>query len=162
MIDILFEQRVIQNTGLGAEVVWQAVLEAYELKNRTEGVPFPLIFIVLPLAFHKNTASTLSSKTRPGAIYKAIAEDRELKLGLQQRMEALSDRTFHSLSIGFTTGLIRLDQDPMRQLIPGRNSAPVNHVSDEVKTIFKAAKRIGQAFAEMTPVQLATHLNIRF
>ena len=37
MIDVLFEQRVIQNTGLAAEAIWQAVHEAYETKGRTEG-----------------------------------------------------------------------------------------------------------------------------
>ncbi len=29
MIDVLFEQRIIQNTGLGAEAIWQAVYEAF-------------------------------------------------------------------------------------------------------------------------------------
>ena len=43
MIDVLFEQRVIQNTGLAAEAIWQAVHEAHpelvdELQARTAGV----------------------------------------------------------------------------------------------------------------------------
>ena len=33
MIDVLFEQRIIQNTGLAAEAIWQAVNEAHELKG---------------------------------------------------------------------------------------------------------------------------------
>ena len=48
MIDVLFEQRIIQNTGLAAEAIWQAVHEAYELRGRTDGVSFPLVFLVLP------------------------------------------------------------------------------------------------------------------
>ena len=67
MIDVLFEQRIIQNTGLAAQAIWQAVHEAYELRGRTDGVPFPLIFLVLPLTFHEHTASSLASKTQPGA-----------------------------------------------------------------------------------------------
>lgn len=162
MMDVLFEQRIIQNTGLGAEAIWQAVYEAYETMGRTEGVPFPLVFLVLPLTFHRCTAGVLSSKTRPGAIYKALAEDREITVGLQERMEALSERTFQSLSIGFSTGLLKLDQDHERQLIPGRKSPPVRHVTDEVQKILKAAKRVGQTFAELTLVQVANHLGIRF
>jgi hypothetical protein len=162
MMDVLFEQRVIQNTGLGAEAIWQSVYEAYEAKGRTEGVPFPLVFLVLPLTFHRRTAAVLASKTRPGAIYKALAEDREIPVGLQERMEALSERTFQSLSIGFSTGLLKLDQDHEHQLIPGRKSPPVNHVTDEVQKILKAAKRVGQTFAELTLVQVANHLGIRF
>ena len=48
-------------------------------------------------------------------------------------MEAMSKRTFQALSIGFQTELLLLDQDHQRQLIPGRKTAPVAHVTDEVK-----------------------------
>ena len=162
MIDVLFEQRVIQNTGLAAEAVWQAVHEAYESNGRTEGVSLPLIFLVLPLTFHQRTAKALASKTQPGALYKALSDDREITIGLQIRMQAMSERTFHALSIGFHTGLLSLDPDHQRHLIPVRKTPPIAHATEEVKTILNAAKRVGQAFAEMSPVQLSTQLNIRF
>lgn len=162
MIDVLFEQHVIQNTGLAAEAIWQAVYEAYDAKGRSEGVPFPLAFLVLPLAFHQRSASTLSSKTQPGALYKALADDREITVGLQARMEALADRTFQALSIAFHTGLLTLDSGPTRDLFPAKKTPPVTHVTEEVKTILNAAKRVGRSFAEMNAVQLAVHLNIRF
>ena len=162
MIDVLFEQRVIQNTGLAAEAVWHAVNETYNAKGRAEGVPLPLIFLVLPLTFHQRTAAALASKTQPGALYKLLAEDREVTVGLQARMQAMADRTFHALSIGFQTNLLHLDSDRMRQVIPGRKTPPVTHVTEEVKIILNAAKRAGQGFAEMSVVQLAIHLRVRF
>ena len=162
MIDVLFEQRVIQNTGLAAEAIWQAVHEAYESNGRTEGVTLPLAFLVLPLTFHQRTANALATKTQPGALYKALAADREIIVGLQMRMQAMSERTFQALSIGFHTGLLLLDPDHQRQLIPGRRTQPVTHASEDVKTIMNAAKRVGHAFSEMTLVQLSTQLNIRF
>ena len=162
MIDVLFEQRVVQNTGLAAECMWQAVQEAYEAKGRAEGVPLPLIFVVLPLTFHRRTAQALASKTQPGAFYKALADDREIIVGLQERMEAMAYRTFHGLSIAFAAGLLRVDSDHQRQLIPGRKTRPIAHVTEEVKTILAAAKRVGHALAEMSTVQLAVHLSIRF
>jgi ABC-three component (ABC-3C) system Middle Component 3 len=162
MIDVLFEQRVVQNTGLAAEAIWQAVREAYEANGRAGGVSLPLAFLVLPLTFHQRTAKVLAVKTQPGAFYKALADDREITAGLQQRMEAMSERTFQALSIGFHTGLLLLDQDHERQLIPGRRTPPVKHVTSEVRTILSAAKRVGDAFAEMSLVQISTHLNIRF
>ena len=162
MIDVLFEQRVIQNTGLAAEAIWQAVHEAYNAKGRAEGVPFALVFLVLPLAFHRRSASTLASKTQPGALYKALADDREITVGFQARMEGLADRTFQALSIAFQTGLLSLDSGPTREVFPGKKTPPVTHVTEEVKTILNAAKRVGQSFAEMNAVQLAVHLNIRF
>jgi hypothetical protein len=162
MMDILFEQHVAQNTGLAAEAIWQTVQSAHEAKGRAEGVPLALAFLVLPLTFHERTAKSLASKTQPGSLYKALADDREIVVGLQTRMEALSDRTLQALSIGFHTGLLLLDPNEERQLLPGRKSPPIAHATQEVKTILNAAKRVGQAFSEMTIVQLATHLGIRF
>ena len=162
MIDVLFEQRVVQNTGLAAEAIWQAVYAAFEAKGRAAGVSLPLAFLVLPLTFHQRTARVLASKTQPGALYKALADDREITVGLQMRMQAMSERTFQALSIGFDTALLRLDQDHERQLIPGKRTPPVVHATDEVKGILNAAKRVGHSFAEMTLVQLCTHLNISF
>jgi hypothetical protein len=162
MIDILFEQRVIQNTGLAAEAIWYAVNEAYLAQGKAGGVPFPLVFLILPLTFHQRSAQALAKKTQSGAIFKALAEDREITVGLQARMQSLSNRTLQGLSIALHTGLVRLDQDGQRQILPKRKSPPVNHVTDEVKVIFQAAKRVGFAFSEMTPVQLSGHLNIRF
>jgi hypothetical protein len=161
MIDVLFEQRIIQSTGLAAEAIWQAVHEAYDLRGRRDGVPFPLVFLVLPLAFHERTAASLASKTQPGALYKALAADREITVDLQRRLEGLSDRTFQALSIAFQTGLLAFDAKE-RQLVPVRKSAPITHVTDEVKVIMSAAKRVGQAFGEMSTVQIITALNVRF
>ena len=162
MIDALFEQRVIQNTGLAAEAIWHTVFEAHETTGRTEGVSFPLVFLVLPLTFHQRTAKALANKTQPGALYKAVSEEREMLVGLQSRMQAMSDRTLDALSIGFHTGLLLLDPDHKRHLYPGRKSPPIVHVTEDVKTVMNAAKRVGQAFGEMNLVQIATHLNIRF
>jgi hypothetical protein len=162
MMDILFEQRVIQNTALASETIWQAVHEAHEAKKRISGVPFPLVFLVLPLTFHRRTAKVLASKAQPGAIYKALADDRELTVGLQERMQAMSDRTYQALSAGFQTDLLKFDSDTLYEVFPGRKSSPIDHVTDDVKTIFAAAKRVGRAFSEMSVVQLSTQLNIRF
>jgi len=162
MMDILFEQRIVQNTGFGAEIIWQAVMESYVSNARTSGVPFHLAFLVLPLTFHRRTATALATKTRLGAIYKALSEDREITVGLQERMESLADRTLQSLSIGFSTGLLQFDQSGGHQIYPARKSPPINHVTDNVKIIMNAAKRIGQAFSELTIAQLVKHLGIRF
>lgn len=162
MIDVLFEQQVVQNPGLGAEALWHAVSTTYQENNRTEGFPLLLAFIVLPLVFHRRSAIALASKTKPGALFKAIACDREITIGFQERMQALSDRTLQSLSIAFATDLLLLDSAEEPQLIPGIKTPPVVHVTEEVKTLLAAAKRIGQAISEIPKTQIATHLNIQF
>jgi hypothetical protein len=161
MFDALFEQRIIQNTGLAAEIIWQAVHESYEGNRRENGVYFPLVFLILPLVFHKRTAQLLATKKQPGAIFKLLDDDREVLIGLQDRMQALYGRSVQALSIAFSTGLLKFDQQK-HQLYPGVKSLHVEHVSDEVKTIFKATKRVGQTFSELSLVQVFTALEVRF
>jgi hypothetical protein len=162
MIDVLFEQRIVQNSALAAESIWQAVHEAHQATGRVDGVGLALTFIVLPITFHRGTATLLAAKTQPGAIYKALAEDRELTVGLQARMQAMSSNTLRALDVAFRTGLLKLDRNNDFQVFPGRMTPPVAHVTDEVKTIMGAAKRVGGALAEMSAVQLSTHLRIQF
>lgn len=49
MIDILFEQRITQNTGLASEAIWYAVNETFETSGRVSGIQFPLAFLILPI-----------------------------------------------------------------------------------------------------------------
>src|SRR4051812_22784346 len=106
MMDVLFEQNVVQNAALAAEALWQAVNEAYDTSGRTSGVSLPLAFVVLPLVFHERTAMSVATKTQPGALYKALAEDPEIVIGLQKRMEAMANRTLDALSIAFNSNLL--------------------------------------------------------
>lgn len=161
-MDMLFEQMVVQNTGLGAEAIWQATLEVYNCTGRAAGLPFAAVFLVLPMCFHQRTAKVIASKTKPGAIYKALADDREIIIGLQDRMERLADRTLQSLSISFETKLLTIDQVNDFQLFPLRRSQPVDHTTADVKTIMNAAKRVGQTIAELSMIEIMSHLKVKF
>lgn len=41
MLDVLFEQRLVQNAGLGAEAIFETVAAYYRHENKTRGLPFP-------------------------------------------------------------------------------------------------------------------------
>lgn len=161
-MDALFEQHVTQNEALAAEVLWQAVAEAYDAAHRKHGIKLPLIFIVLPVAFHRRSAEQLAGRTQPGAMYKAITGDREFSVGLQGRMESMWRKTQRALTLSIASGLIDIDSEGTFELFPRRKTPVTEHVSAEIKLILAASKRVGQALAEMTPVQLMTNLNIRF
>jgi len=161
-MDILFEQKIVQNEALAAEMIWQAVYEAFEIKKREEGVPLLLTFLILPAVFHRQTTNALANKTQPGALYKALAQNPEIIVGYQERMQSLSSRTLRSLSVGFDSGLLQLDVANSHNIVPLRKTLPIEHATAEIRSMLSAAKRMGQALAEMTPAQLLTHLNVRF
>ena len=39
MLDVLFEQELVQNTGLGAEAIFETVAAYYKHENQTRGLP---------------------------------------------------------------------------------------------------------------------------
>jgi hypothetical protein len=161
-MDALFEQKLIQNQALSSEALWHAILAAHETTGRTAGATLPTSFIVLPLVFHRRTAHQLASRHLGGALYKAIAEDRALVIGLQDRMASLFRRTCDALRLGFHSGLFVTDPIDRFRLIPQRKTPPVEHDSDEVRVILSAAKRVGSALAELSVAQLSVHLGIKF
>lgn len=60
MLDVLFEQELVQNIGLGAEAIFEAVAAYYKREKQMKGLPFPMVFLVLPLIFHKKPWQRLS------------------------------------------------------------------------------------------------------
>lgn len=160
-MDFLFEQKFIQNTALGAHLLWVAVKECYEQNERKSGIPFPLIFLILPLLFHKATAISLSKKKRPGALFKAISENREIPLGLQQRMEGFAEETLKSLNICVSSDLLHIDIEEQMEIVPLKNSH-MGYTGYDTKILIQAAKRVGQCFSELNFEQICSYLNIRF
>jgi hypothetical protein len=160
-MDFLFEQRFIQNSVWGAHLLWVAVKECYERNERRSGISFPLLFLILPLSFHKSTAKALYNKKYPGALFKAISENREIPLGLQKRMEGLAQQTLKSLNFCVSSGLLSVDKEDQVEIVPIKNSK-MNYSGYECKLSINAAKRIGQSFSELNIEQICRHLNIRF
>lgn len=160
-MDLLFEQKLTHNTALASHLISVAIRECFETNLRKSGVEFPLVFTILPLVFHKQTAETLATKKRPGVLIKAISENREIPLGLQERMEGLADLTLGAINLGFSTNLFYLDVNGSMELVPGENSG-MDFSHPKIKTAVNAAKRVGQSCSELSLEQICIYLNIRF
>lgn len=156
-----FEQLVVQNSVLGAEAIWQVAAECVRVTGRIKGVAFPLAFLILPICFHSRSSTCLSSKAQPGALQKALMADRALPAGLQDRMEAHAERTLSALNLSLSAGLLSYDRQ-LGQFFTSRATPPVAHDSDELSTMFSAARRLGQAFAELEVPQVSALLQVRF
>jgi len=160
-MDLLFEQRLTNNTALASHLISIAVRECFEANLRKSGIEFPLIFTILPLVFHSQTAESLATKKRPGVLIKALSENREIPLGLQERMEGFAELTLEALSLGFSANLFYLDVNGTMEIVPGEDSG-MDFVHPQIKTASNAAKRVGQSFSELGLEQICIYLNIRF
>lgn len=162
MLNVLFEQELVQNIGLGAEAIFEAVEAYYKHEGQMQGMPFPLAFLVLPLVFHKKTVNAIKARLGVGALRKALRADREISIGLQQRMESMYETSIAACSLAIDAGLILYDSETA-QLIPGRTfPSQIRHISDAVADIRAAAKRVGVSFSELTLEEISTLLEVVF
>lgn len=152
---------IVQNNLLGSIALWIFSKEYYERKQKKEGPPLPFALPVLPLVFNQRAVQSIATKRFEGGLFRAVAEDRAIPVGLQSRMEAMADQTFQSLSMAFSAGLLRYDSSTA-QLIPVRTSSPHQIIDDELKAIMAAAKRLGIWFADLSLEQIVILLDVRF
>lgn len=132
----------------------------YEATNKKSGVVIPLASPVLPMIFHEQTVLSISQRSFKGGLFRAVAEDRMLGVGLQERMEAMTSQTFDSINVAFASGLIRYDKDT-GQLFPSRLTEPFQVQIGENRKMLHAAKRLGIWFATIDLEQLSILLKVR-
>lgn len=161
-MDIHFEREVSQNLVLASWALWGAALRYDQELKSERGIPFAHMFIVLPLAFHQQSASIIKNKTmKEGSFYRALADNRTLMVGLQQRVQNYSDITMKALNLSFASKLLLLDKDSL-EISPGRKTLPEGNPEQDVKTIINASKRIGYWLSVTDFSVLCNILRVRF
>ena len=63
-LDVMY----VQNPALGAALLWRFTCGYYSNENRS--VPFPLLFVVLPIVFRQDLCSVIKSTQRASGLSK--------------------------------------------------------------------------------------------
>lgn len=160
---IAFEQSLLQNDAFSATIISIAVKAYYDQTEQKHGMPWALGFLILPLVYHKETAETCANKRRPSILPKVIAENKNIPLGVQDRLEKMTDMSMAGLRLAVASGSLTIDDDGVGlEIVPVGKLPPAKFVSEKAKTMKKAARVIGYAFAEVTIEQLGEFLLVRF
>ncbi len=157
----LNEFEIIQNTPLAALALWKFCISYYNNTERKYGPSIPIIMVVLPLVFNKMIAKSIYSKHKTGGLYRALSENRDLPVDLQQRMQSMKDQTFRGINFAFAADLIEYDHRNV-QIIPKKMTFSFRSDSDEIKQIMSAAERLGYWFSDISLDQISTLLKVRW
>jgi hypothetical protein len=159
-VDIAFERDLSRNPALAASALWAAAFRFSEEAGSERGIEFEQMFIVLPIAFHRRSAESVQGKTMTeGSFYRAIAADRTLVVGLQERVQDCFRITLEAMNLAFASRLLVLDPQRL-QIYPGRKSFPCG-IPKDVKPIMGSAKRVGYWLAVTDFPVLCNLLRIR-
>jgi hypothetical protein len=113
------------------------------------GLPFPLVFLALPVILHRPTRETLPRSTVT-ALHPWLRDHPEARVGLANRAGQLATIAREAVLFLSAHALIALTEDAA--LIPSgkmaRGKAPILAASEEVKACVGKAKMVGAWFAE--------------
>jgi len=160
-----FEHTVVQNVALGATALWYFSSAYYAERKQAEGPTLIASMLVLPLVFHRRTATAIHAKNRSGGLLKAMREQPEIPAGLQRRLQATASTSLQSLNVAIGVGLLEVDPDqPWPRFTPRRTTPPADlkPSSEDVKVVCHAAQRLGWWFAGEDFDTICNRLRVRF
>jgi hypothetical protein len=160
---IAFEQSLLQNEAFSATMLAVAVKSYYDQTDQKHGMPFLLSLLVLPLIYHRETAQTFAGKRKPSILPKVLAENRDLPLGVQERMQKMLHMSMAALRLAVASRILSIDDDGKAlELVPAPTMPAMEFSSKDTKLMNGAARAIGHSFAEVTLAQLGEFLLVRF
>jgi hypothetical protein len=151
---------VIQNISIGAIVLWQYCRSYYDTTQKVEGSPLYLAMPILPIVFHEESTNLIYKKNFDGGFYRVLTEKRDFPVGIQERMQSMSELTFQSLNLAFTSKLLIYEKGS-NQIVPIRKTKPIMY-NNELDKFLKASDRLGYWFASIPLAQLCLNLKIHF
>ena len=155
------EAELIQNSALGAALLWAFTAEFVGAAQQSRGPTLPLALLVLPMALHQETMLSLHSRNYDGGLDLALAENRTLTVDLQERMRAMEPQTMVALNVAFGSGLLTYERE-QGELRIARKTNPFDTDSVEVRRMLNTARRLGYWFCVINPQRLGALLRIRF
>lgn len=161
------EARIVQNSALGAGLIWRAA-QSYNAAHRTKDyMPLPLGFVVLPIVYHGDTFDILKSTQRTTGLRGFAEKFRDSKTSQSDVLFAIHDRalrrrelSWNSITIAVQTRLISINC-PSATVVP-LSSSNVRGVPKLVRDYLKQADKLGEWFADLSLFEISSVLRVVF
>ncbi|GIP30861.1 MULTISPECIES: three component ABC system middle component [Paenibacillaceae] len=155
----------VQNPAFGAFIIWNFVRGYYS--NNSKLVPFPLLFIVLPIIFREDFSDLLASTNRPSGLrYFAnkFLSTKVLKNDLVSNIHAnalnMKELSLQSIRIGLYSSLISLDYE--EALVFPFTTTERKQEPKSIIKLGKASEKLGYWCSQLTLHEISQILKVRF
>ncbi|RYY02285.1 MAG: hypothetical protein EOO53_11825 [Gammaproteobacteria bacterium] len=158
----LNEVEIVQNAALGAVLLWR-FSTCYDKSSAVQGVPMPLLFIVLPLLLNEYTRDVIHS-TNPSSglslFSMKLLKRKEELLSIHSRMLRLRLLTLKSLSVAVNKELLKISV--IDGLILSSKPPRGNSLPQEARSLIKGSDKLGGWCAELGLSEIENFLRVRF
>lgn len=162
------ETALVQNPALGALLLWRFT-SGYAKGSQIESpTPLPLLFLVLPICLHGDTAD-LAASTRVSSGIRAFAakftDSRNAKgdllVAINHRASLMRGLTLSSLHLAIASRLVMLVPD-YATVLALSGTPPRAGIAQSVREMVKVSERLGTWCAQVSLHEISTILKVRF
>ena len=137
------EVAFLLNPAFCGRILYSAIKNYSE--NAQRALPFPLIYLILPLILHKSTRDSINSRTQ---LLIWAQRNPELLIDFPQRARDLIPITNESLEFLLQTGYVQLTPNgELDILITQKALSKTKFVDDEIKECLKKSEHVAKWFA---------------
>lgn len=161
------ETQNIQNPALGAGLIWRFACGFTETHRTNDRVPLQILFLVLPVLYHKATREFVKGTLKTSGLRAFAAKFGESKASKQDLLLAIHDRsirlrplTLQSIKIALGTRLISIQPDGT--VIALSQTKGASGIPADAKQMMKDAEKMGAWCSPLTLHEIATTLKLRF
>jgi hypothetical protein len=157
---------LIQNTAIGTIALHSFTIGFHKVSiHKESSTPFPKIeylFYVLPIVYNEESLEIFKSSHE---LYSALLKDRSVVLGLQDRANKMSSKTFDSLNLAFSKRLLTINKQHGTIELEYKKKLPLflamNTSDNTVKKIQDCSQKLGAIFAKKNEKSIEFELNIK-
>lgn len=162
------EVRNVQNSAFGSLLLWRFVVGYSEANSTHSSPPLPLMFLVLPIAFHEETFEQVhSTRVKSGlrAFVGKFSDSRisknDLILAIQTRAQSLRDLSLDALRLALATKILLLDMD--KGVVTATSVTPPRvGIPDSIRSLIKDVEKFGAWCGRLSLHEISVNLKVNF
>lgn len=164
MINQDFDVMYVQNPALGAVLLWRFTCGYYSNENRP--VPFPLLFVVLPIVFRQDLRSVIKSTQKASGLSKVSEKLFSGKLNdsihyVNNTAIQMRELTLKAFNIAVEANLVALSAEKAK-VFPLTTAIRKYTPKGDCKSMLAAAEKLGTWCSELTLLEVSKWLKVRF
>jgi hypothetical protein len=160
------EVQNVQNSALGATMLWRFAC-GYTVSHPTrEPLPLLLLFLVLPIILHEQTEEFVNGTQKASGMRVFAAKfgktensKQDILLAIHERMLAFRNLSMDSLRICLSTRLLHMDG---ATVIPLSEAEASVGIPSDVRRLMKSSEKLGAWCGLLTLHEISAILKLRF
>lgn len=160
--------RHVQNPAIGALLLWRFAVGFQRSRSDGASCPLPLIFLVLPILLHQDSAELVQSTQQGSGLRSFVAKFGETQRGASDYLLAIHERasvmrplSAESLRVALAVKLLALDR--RAAALPALSTTvPRLGIPDSVRVLIRDAEKLGAWCSQLTLHEVASILKVRF